>query len=166
MITLNLLFRWTRRPFKPTCPASSTLEVAQMRTLRAKTSAAALCAMVAASLIPTSSFAGVMSITDRASVSLTTPVDQVHWRSCGYRHHRWHTSWRYAPRYRYGMYTPRVYASAAPVATCGAAYPGCGVYGSAYPTCGGAGYYGYGGDGLLGLGFGGGGLLGLGLGPL
>lgn len=129
-------------------------------------STAAVCAIIAASLAPTSSFGGVMSITDKASVSLPSPTDQVDWRAYPHRHHHWHVGWHYGwPRYRYGMYAgwnpasaPGVYASAAP-AYFGAAYP-------AYRCCSAPGYYGYAGGGLFGLGFPGSGLFGLGLGPL
>jgi hypothetical protein len=137
---------------------------------------AALCAsMTAASVAPAPAFAGVMPVAAKASVALSSSVDQVDWRAYPHRHHRWHTGWYYGwPRYRYGMYAgwnprfaPRaVYGSAAPLATYAAGAPGCGVYGSAAPAYNCCGTYGYGGGGLFGLGFDGGGLLGLGLGPL
>ncbi len=127
-----------------------------------KSLTAALLLSVAASAVPATSFAGVMPITDNASVSLSTATTQVDWRAFPHRHHRWHTGWYYGwPRYRYGMYAgwnpanaPGVYGYAAPAATYGAAYPSCGAaYGAAYPSCGGCGTYGYGG-GLFGMGLG------------
>lgn len=124
-------------------------------------SATATCAAIAVSLVPAPSYAGVMSITDKASVSLPSPANQVDWRPYRHHHHRWHKGWYYGwPEYRIGT----TYGSAAPLATYGAAYPSCGVYGAAYPAYGGCGAWGYGG-GLFGLGFPGGGLFGLGLGP-
>lgn len=126
---------------------------------------AALCAAVVVSAAPAPSFAGVMSVTSKAAISLSQPMEQVDWRRYQHRHHRWHMGWHYGwPRYRYGMYAGwnRAYAPA----VYGSAYP-AGVYGSAaYPGCATPGYYGYGGDGLFGLGAPGGGLFGLGLGPL
>ncbi len=134
-----------------------------MSSFRIVSSTAALCAVTAVSLAPTSSFGGVMSITDKATVSLPSPTDQVDWRAYPHRHHRWHMGWHYGwPRYRIGTY-----ASAAPLAAYGAAAPACGnygVYGAAYPAYGGCGAWGYGG-GLFGLGAPGGGLFGMGLGP-
>lgn len=44
-----------------------------MSSVKAISSTAALCATVAASLVPTSSIGGVMSITDKARVSLSYP---------------------------------------------------------------------------------------------
>ncbi|BDV36518.1 hypothetical protein [Methylocystis iwaonis] len=121
-----------------------------MSSLRAMGSTAALCATVAVSLVPTSSFAGVMSITDKASVSLSSSTNQVDWRPYRHHHHRWHMGWYYGwPRYRIGTY-----AAAAPLAAYGSAYPsGCGVHGTAYPAYGGCGAWGYGG-GLFGMGLG------------
>lgn len=123
----------------PTCQVSSNVQEAQMFGLRKITSAAVLCATAAAPFMPTMSFAGVMTITDRASISLWSPADQVDWRAYPHRHHRWHAGWHYGwPGFRYGIYSGpnpagAIYDPAAPVATYG---PACGVYGAAYPTCG------------------------------
>ncbi len=117
---------------------------------------AALFVTVAASVLPATSFAGVMPVPDNASVSVSAPTTQVDWRAYPHRHHRWHTGWYYGwPRYRlgtaYGYAAPAAtYGYAAPpVATYGAAYPSCGVYGAAYPSCG-CGTYGYAGAGYGG----------------
>lgn len=127
--------------------------------------------------LPTSSIAGVMSVTSKDAISLQAPTEQVDWRPYPHRHHRYHYGWHYGwPRYRYGMYAgwnprfapPAAYGAAYPagLGVYGSAYPaGCGVYGSAYPAgCGvygagypvngcGAGFFGSGG-GLFGLGLG------------
>ncbi len=117
-----------------------------MSSLRRGSLATALCATVAASIAPSSSFAGVMSVTDKASISVSTPTDRVDWRAYPHRHHRWHTGWYYGwPRYRLGT----AYGSAAPFATYGAAYPWYGAYGAAYPSCD-CGTSGYAGDGWYG----------------
>ncbi len=143
-----------------------------------KSLSAALFVSAAASVLPATSFAGVMPIADNATVSVSAPTTQAHWEPYRHRHHRWHMGWHYGwPRYRYGMYAgwnpanaPRVYGYAAPVATYGYSAPvatygaGCGTYGSAYPYgtygsaypscgCGTYGYGGYGG-GLFGMGTG------------
>lgn len=141
-----------------------------MFCLRSQNLTAALCAAVVVSALPTPSFAGVMSITNKAAISLSQPMEQVDWRPYQHRHHRWHMGWHYGwPRYRYGMYAgwnranaPVAYGSAYRVGV--SAYP-AGVYGAGYPGCATPGYYGYAGNGLFGLGAPGGGLFGLGLGP-
>ncbi len=67
--------------------------------------ATALCAAVTMTALPAQ--AGVMSVTDKASISLTTSADQVHWRPYCHRH-RWHYGWHrhygYYPRWRYAYY--------------------------------------------------------------
>lgn len=132
-----------------------------MRSLGSIRSPAALCSAIGLCLVAAPAFAGVMSITDKASVSLPSPTDQVDWRAYPHRHHHWHAGWYYGwPRFRYG------YAGWNPSNAVYASRPA--YYGAAYPAVGGCGapaYYGYGGGGLFGMGWGGG-LFGLGLGPL
>jgi hypothetical protein len=65
--------------------------------------------------LATPGYAGVMSVTDKASISLATPTAQVDWRPYYHNHHRWHHArWGYAPRwghrhwgYRHWGYGPR-----------------------------------------------------------
>ncbi len=64
--------------------------------------AAALCAATAMTALPAQ--AGVMSVTDKASVSLTSSTDQVHWRPYCHRHYRWRHGWHYGWRRHYGYY--------------------------------------------------------------
>lgn len=112
-----------------------------MTNARTLSTTAALCAAVAASLLPNSSSAGVMSVADKTSISLPSPpTDQVDWRPYPHRHHRWHMGWHYGhPRFRYNP--ANAYGAANP------AFSGCGVYGAASPTEDGA--YDYGGGGLF-----------------
>ncbi|KAF2991520.1 hypothetical protein MJC1_01508 [Methylocystis sp. MJC1] len=126
-----------------------------MTSLGTLSTAGALCAAVAASLLPNSSSAGVMSVADKGGISLPSPANQVDWRPYPHRHHRWHMGWHYGhPRFRYGLYagrSPAIYGSGAPTAAYGAANPafsGCGVCGAAYPM-GQSSDYDYGGGGLF-----------------
>ncbi len=88
----------------------------------------AICATVAATaMLPGQAGAGVMSIADKATVSLPTHVQDVDWRPYQHRHHRWHYGWHYGwPRYRYGYYDGWNTAYAPPArpayAPAGAAY--------------------------------------------
>ena len=63
--------------------------------------ATAICAVMAISALPTESRAGVMRITDKSSVSLASPTDQVHWRR--YYHRHW-GRWNYGGPRAYGYW--------------------------------------------------------------
>ncbi len=85
-----------------------------------KSLSAALVVTVAASVIPTASVAGVMPVTDSASVSLARPSIQVDWRAYPHRHDRWHMGWYYGrPRYSLAA----LYGSATPLVTVRPMYP-------------------------------------------
>ena len=100
-----------------------------MLHLTKNTAATAMCAAIA--LTALSANAGAMSVTDKVSVSLTSPTDQVHWRPYHHRHwgrwhygwHRgWHRHWGYYPRWGfapvvYGYSAPVAYGYSAPVVT-------------------------------------------------
>ena len=82
--------------------------------------ATAICTAVAVSALSVESRAGVMSITDKSSVSLTSMTDQVHWRRYYHRHlGGWRYGWRhYGYRYPsnvYGYSAPSVYGYSAPL---------------------------------------------------
>lgn len=80
-------------------------------SLLAKTAAAsAICAAMAIVALPAS--AGVMTVVDKASLGVTSPADQVHWRTYCHRHHR---HWGY-----YGYSAPTYYGYSAPVVSAGA----------------------------------------------
>jgi hypothetical protein len=67
--------------------------------------ATAICATVAATALPVESRAGVMSVTDKAHLSLASLTDQVHWRRYGHRHWgRWHYGWHRGWHRHYGYY--------------------------------------------------------------
>ena len=83
-----------------------------MRNLLGSGAATAICAIVAVSGMPSESWAGVMSVTGKSSVSIVSPTDQVHWRRYYHRHYGWHRHYRY---YRYGYY-PYYYNPAGVVA--------------------------------------------------
>lgn len=111
-----------------------------MTTARTLSTAGALCATVAATLLPISSSAGVMSVAGKASISLPSATGQVDWRPYPHRHRRWHMGWHYShPRSRYSP--ANAYGAANP------AFSGCGVCGAASPTDGSD--YDYGGGGLF-----------------
>jgi hypothetical protein len=75
-----------------------------MLSLRKLGTAAALCFGIGLFLLPSASNAGVMSVAEKASVSLPSVTDKVHWRT--YRHHHYRR-WGYYPRYRHWGYYPR-----------------------------------------------------------
>ena len=83
--------------------------------------ATVICAVIAISALPTESRAGVMRITDKSSVSLASPTDQVHWRR--YCHRHWPRAYGYWPGTTAPLLTaPSVAADgmycATPVKTC------------------------------------------------
>ena len=94
--------------------------------------ATAVCAAVAMSALPTESRAGVMSVTDKTSVSLASLSNNVHWRAYhhrhwggwrhGWRHYGWNPGWRYG--WNRGGYPYRNYGF-------GLGYPYYGAYGFA-----------------------------------
>lgn len=53
-----------------------------------------ICIMTAAAA-PASALAGVMPVTDKASIGLEAKTDLVDWRPYAHRHHRWHAGWHW-----------------------------------------------------------------------
>ncbi|KAF2992510.1 hypothetical protein MJC1_00087 [Methylocystis sp. MJC1] len=108
-------------------------EGGQVLNLKTTSLAAALCATVAASLVPASAVGGTVSVIDKASIGLPPPTAQADWRAYPHRHHRWHMGGHYGWLRGIGAY-----ASSAPPAADGAASSACtnwGVLGAASPTC-------------------------------
>jgi hypothetical protein len=73
--------------------------------------ASAICVAMAIVALPAG--AGVMTVVDKASLGVTSPTDQVHWRSN--RHHHW----GYYRGWRYGYSAPAFYGYSAPVVSGG-----------------------------------------------
>lgn len=66
---------------------------AKMRHIISLRAAASVCILAAAT--PMSAFAGVMPMTDKATIGLQAQTDVVDWRPYSHRHHRWHPGWRW-----------------------------------------------------------------------
>ncbi len=109
-----------------------------MRSLVKMSSAVALCATIAASLIPVQSFAAILSVTDKPSISLSSAAYPADWRPYPDRHHHWQVGCWPASGIETHSATSLAESQAYP-AGCVAAYRrcgGCGTYAAAYPTCG------------------------------
>lgn len=107
-----------------------------------KTTGSALCAAIAAFLVPASAVGGAVTVFDEAGIGLPAFPDQTDWRAYPHRHRRWHAGRRYGWPRRTGAY-----AFSAPLAARGAASSACntwGVLGAASPTCDSWGLYGAG----------------------
>jgi hypothetical protein len=93
--------------------------------LRKISVAGALYTTIAVSVISTSSFADVMTFTDKASISPSSPFVQIGWRVYPHRHHRWPAGWyNGSASFGCGIHAFWTYGS------------GRCVHGTAYSTCG------------------------------
>jgi hypothetical protein len=64
-----------------------------MRQIIRLRTAVSICIIAAAA--PASSFAGVMPVTDKPTISLQSRTDLVDWRPYAHRHHHWHPGWHW-----------------------------------------------------------------------